>query len=142
MFFWGKEWNNRSVNTASKWLDHDVYSLEEHSKSIIKNYEDKRKWWAIYVGKIKPVGSFSANAFGVHDMIGNVCEWCKDSYYSYSNDISINPTHNNPNEKNGIRRGGSYWSPVLYANCSYREPYSKNATDIDTGFRVVWSGEK
>jgi len=64
-----------------------------------------------YVGKTMPVGSYPAGVspYGLHDMAGNVNEWCFDwmdpNYYSYS------PTYNPQGPSSGssrVIRGGSY----------------------------------
>jgi formylglycine-generating enzyme required for sulfatase activity len=31
-----------------------------------------------------PIGSLAPNAFGVHDLLGNAAEWCRDRFYEYS----------------------------------------------------------
>ena len=87
------------------------------------------------------VGSFPANAFGLHDMHGNVCEWCQDSW---DKNYQGAPTDGtawviDDNEKNyRVLRGGSwYFNPV---NCrSAVRLYDSGYHHYNNyyGFRVV-----
>ncbi|KPA17783.1 Sulphatase-modifying factor domain protein, partial [Candidatus Magnetomorum sp. HK-1] len=57
-----------------------------------------------------PIGTFSPNAFGLHDMLGNAWEWCIDKYAkdAYSKHKRNNPIYDETGASLRVLRGGSW----------------------------------
>ncbi len=84
----------------------------------------------------KPVGGKLANALGLHDMSGNVWEWCQDWYGPYSSASVTNPT-GPATGTDRLLRGGLWGGNSNSCRASRR--YFTAPADIyfGIGFRVV-----
>ena len=141
-------WQNKSTNTeqyGEVWLT----NLNSASGAKADWYnEDETKavawYWDNSDRKTHPVGKKRSNALGLHDMSGNVWEWCFDRY-------DANPTVNDAAYTSGgfvvdpqgatsgsrVIRGGSWFDNAL--NCVVGRQYINGSGDGDgkLGFRVA-----
>jgi len=81
-----------------------------------------------------PVGSYRPNAFGVHDMIGNVAEWVQDCS---SGPYDAPPADSTaPCERRTIR-GGAWGSVGKWLRVADRFRYTPDDLDDSVGIRVA-----
>lgn len=82
-----------------------------------------------------PVGSFPVNGFGLHDVLGNVWQWCQDYWHE---DYHGAPSDGSPwlwGESDGkrVRRGGSWLKePRVWATSAGRD-----WTNADEGYSMI-----
>jgi formylglycine-generating enzyme required for sulfatase activity len=85
-----------------------------------------------------PVGSFAANAFGLHDMLGNVFEWVEDCWYDDYRGAPVDGSARTGDEcKQHEARGGSWFTTPAYVRVSYRNRFDADYRATSVGFRVV-----
>jgi formylglycine-generating enzyme required for sulfatase activity len=94
------------------------------------------------VGRASRVGSYPANAWGIHDMHGNVWEWCQD-YYHASVPGGIDPdlrdvvgSRNRDGTYSRVRRGGAWIESAAFCMSASRLPYEPPRRSDHIGFRV------
>ena len=94
-----------------------------------------------------PVGSFPANPFGLHDMVGNVNEWVSDWFEerAYVNSLKDNPqgpVRTNPSGRRGggakkIFRGGAWRTDMNSQRSASRKGLETDYRLDGTGFRCA-----
>jgi formylglycine-generating enzyme required for sulfatase activity len=86
--------------------------------------------------KTLPVGKFPPNAWGLHDMHGNVWEWTGDWYGPYDPRRNADPRGAETGAKRVIR-GGSWHFDASSARCGLRYTHAPQDKGYSLGFRVV-----
>jgi formylglycine-generating enzyme required for sulfatase activity len=133
VYWWGDRIppTQRVANLADESARKQFQGME-----VMQGYDDG---WA----QAAPVGSFQANQWGLHDIIGNLWEWTADwydpSYYRSS-------PENDPRGPTGgqyrVVRGGSWRNIQVLARSAYRGAHAPGERSTVIGFRCVQDAER
>lgn len=89
----------------------------------------------VYRQTTMPTGSFPPNAWGLHDMHGNVWEWCDDPYQDWTGGRPVGAPADGGRR---VLRGGSWASIGEYCRSAKRTGLARTARQDNVGFRVVF----
>ncbi len=83
-----------------------------------------------------PVGDFSAGPYGLHDLAGNVDEWCWDRFAAYTGAPLTNP-QGPAGGSERVARGGSWRETAGACRVAYRVAVLPGTNTNSRGFRTV-----
>jgi formylglycine-generating enzyme len=96
-------------------------------------------WYAPFAeNSTHPVGALAPNGLGLHDMLGNVFEWCNDRHDEVYPSVTSTVDPTGPDEgRSRVVRGASYISASKFVNAADREGRHPDTAHKTIGFRVA-----
>jgi formylglycine-generating enzyme len=96
-------------------------------------------WYGKPNSTTHPIGQKKPNELNIHEMTGNVAEWCQDwygeDYYKTTVD-AIDPKGPTKGEKRVVR-GGSYFDDDVVCRTVYRSRLAPDTRQWNLGFRLA-----
>lgn len=133
-WYWGVSETSEGSPRACQYANvHDQTSRDAHPMYVWSNHP-----CADGYAETAPTGKFKPNAWGLHDMSGNVREWVQDCHLG---DYKDHPTDGSARVKENcektIVRGGGWIDGFQTVRSAYRHTYEGEFRGYQVGFRVV-----
>ena len=105
------------------------------------NYLYNEAGEAIGHGALTPCGIYPPNAFGLHDMMGNVCEWMADIWHPnfHGAQTDGSPSLRGDKPERRVIRGGAWDHLPRVLRASWRDWAPESARWDNLGFRIAFT---
>jgi formylglycine-generating enzyme required for sulfatase activity len=122
------------AGTSSIWWTGDeaetlkgAANIADRSFGRAPGAESWEEWLDDGYANSAPTGSFAPNPFGLHDVHGNVFEWCSSLF--------DNPYLGPPDAGQRVLRGGSFYEVAAKVRCAYRQSAPPELVAYNAGLR-------